>query len=299
MKRNIMGVLACIIASAGLLNIMGCGDKNLDKLSPKEVTELYLKARKNGNIETLRKIVYMPPETTVKERERWKKSMIVCDDEKMTKKIVFSIQKVEYEKIIDKDTAEVGVILFVDVGPGLRTPLQQMMLKKDSGIWKIHCSKLFLNNEEQLRKIINKNPSDADAYYYLAMMVQHKNPAKAKRYFRKYYELAPDGFWIDSNMKEQFKGVDGYKKEEQSLLEKLKKLPLAANKNTIYRNLGQIVIEGGDYEKAEVYFQKAEDELKKKNSYIGAERLKQARQELERLIKLENDKNKAPLIINH
>jgi len=93
-------------------------------------------------------------------------------------------------------------------------------------------------------------------------------------------------------MKEKFKNAIDYKKVEEEMLKELKALPPSANKSTIYIALGQATMEGGDYEKTKMYFQKAEDELKKDPDPIDKERLEKARKELEILMKQENDKSK-------
>ena len=52
----------------------------------------------------------------------------------------------------------------MDAVIGRRTPLMQVVLKRDEGIWKYHYSKSELT-DEQLREMIKRNPPDPDAIY--------------------------------------------------------------------------------------------------------------------------------------
>jgi tetratricopeptide (TPR) repeat protein len=86
-------------------------------------------------------------------------------------------------------------------------------------------------------------------------------------------------------MKEQFEGISDYKKEEQKLLKELGQLPPSANKSAGYIQLGLLLMESGDLDKAEIYLNKAQEELKQKKSFIGSQRLSKAQKELKQLKK--------------
>lgn len=76
--KNLLQVIMIIVLTA----TFGCSEKSVEKLSPKEVTRLYIKARKSGDTDTLRKILYMAPEISDKQRDGRLKSIISGSGEK-------------------------------------------------------------------------------------------------------------------------------------------------------------------------------------------------------------------------
>ena len=239
----------------------GCGKgKNLDSLSPKEVVDLYYQARNDGDIELLQQIIYFPPD--ISEAQRKERLELAGADEKGVMRAVGAKIKAEYEKILDDDTAEVGVVMFVGI-PGLkrRVPFQQVILKKDNSIWKYSHSKHELT-EDHLIAAITKNPYDASAIFHLGRRYQPENPARASRYYRKYHELEPNGFWISEELLDRIEGYESVEREEKKLLEKLKYTPEKSSRRaSVYLTLGQLFTEHEDYKKAEIYFDQAEKVL--------------------------------------
>ena len=244
----------------------GCGKgKNLDSLSPKEVVYLYYQARNDGDIELLQQIIYFPPD--ISEAQRKERLELAGADEKGVMRAVGAKTKAEYEKIIDDDTAEVGVVMFVGI-PGLkrRIPFQQVILKKENNIWKYSHSKHELT-EDQLVAAITKNPFDASAIFHLGRRYQPENSARANRCYRKYHELEPNGFWISEELVDQLKRFKSIEEQEIELLDELQYLPeKSPARSTLYRTLGQVFIEHGDFAKARMYLDKSADALENSNS---------------------------------
>jgi len=205
MKRKIANKLCIVAFFWGVLIFMAaCSDSKKDwsKMSPAEIVERYLAARNSGDTATIRKITYFSPGETESEIERKIQSAVASAEEKGTLRIFGVKTKVEYGKVIDSDTAEAGIIM--DAVIGRRTPLMQVVLKRDEGIWKYHYSKSELT-DEQLREMIKRNPPDPDAFYLLGRKMIASNRKRATRYFMRYKELAPDGFWISSSMNDHIK----------------------------------------------------------------------------------------------
>ena len=173
--------------------------------------------------------------------------------------LFFMKTKIEYEKIINDNTAEVGLVLKMGLlGIGKRIPFQQLILKKEDGTWKYSHSKYELT-EEQLIETVTKNPYDASALYHLGRMYQPKNPARANKYYKKYYELEPKGFWISKELLDQIVSDEDIEKEEQEGLNELHNIPeRSPDRAQVFWTLGQLFAEYGDYEKAKMYFDKAQ-----------------------------------------
>lgn len=175
-----------------------------DRESPDAIMKLYLKARDKGDMETLRKVIYFPPEMTQEDIQNRLQLTITSDSEKMVGMIALSRIIVEYGKRIDDNTAEVGTVIKGYLPFSRRIPFQQIIFVKDGGNWKYHYSKFELT-EGQLEEMIKQKPADADAYYLLGRKYHTSNPIKAGRYYRKYIELNPKGFWVDDSMTRLFK----------------------------------------------------------------------------------------------
>jgi len=257
-KRLQIAIITFLIIVASTM--VGCDKRNRpEKLSPRDVIKLYYDAKNKGDVEFLRQIILFPQGMTVDEINSRIKSEITGADEKMLTRAVGAGIKVEYEKIFDAQTAEVGVVLKMGI-PGFkkRIPFQEIVLKKDDNRWKYSYSKYDLS-EEQLIDAITKNPYDASAIFHLGRLYQPENPAKAIRYYKKYCELEPRGFWVSKELIDQIKGHEDIENEESKLLEKLKNTPeKSPRRASVYWTLGQLFAEHGDYEKAKIYFDQAE-----------------------------------------
>lgn len=259
MKRAFDQIFVVIFMTLLLFSVGGCGENDPSKMSPMEVINLYYKARNKGDIETLLKIIYFPPAISAEQRKAKAKSLLSGGDEKGMMKLARTKINAEYEEIINDDTAEVGVVLWGGI-PGFkkRIPFQQVILIRENSVWKYVKSKYELT-EDELVTIIRENPYDASAIYHLGRKYQPENSAKANRYFRKYYELEPKGFWISKEFLLNLNKNKDFRKIEIELLQKLPNTPERSPRRAgIYRTLGQYFSEYGDYEKARDYFDKAE-----------------------------------------
>lgn len=263
----------------------GCSKKkNLESLSPRQVVKLYHKASNECDTELLRKIIYFPPGTSEVEIEEKIGPSSLSVDGKAAKHMMKIMQMkiaVEYEKILTEDTAEVGVIAKVGIGPlSKRVPGDQIILKRDEGIWKINYSRGDLT-KEQLIDAIREDPQSAWAYYYFGMKTQAENPYKAYRYYQKYYELEPKGFWADRYRKE-IEAYGDLRKMERIILGNIQNTPKnARGQATDYIRLSQMFIVHENTEKARKYLNEAENIQKIKFSRITSENLEKAWQELE------------------
>ncbi len=271
-----------VVLGVYLLFFAGCGrKKNLSQMSPKEVINLYYNARDARDKKTLRRIIYFPAETSesaIKEKIR---ALITSRQEKWLARIVKTKVQAEYEKSIDKDTAEVGVVV---TGRGKRVPFQQVILKKQDGIWKFHYSKWELSIK-QLTEELRENPKNVSVYYLLGNKIRPENPAKAYRFFKKYHKLAPEGFWISDEFlemyKEDMRDFEHTEEYEKATLAEIQNLPShrIASKAKKYRTLGQLFTEKKDYKKAKRYFDKA---VPYADGYpLTKERLTKSRKELQ------------------
>ncbi|MHC4757799.1 MAG: tetratricopeptide repeat protein, partial [Planctomycetota bacterium] len=273
-----------------VFSVTGCDKgKKLDKLSPKEVVELYYQAKDDGDIEILQQITYFSSD--VPEAQKRTKITTSGADEKTVKRMVGAKIKAEYEKMLDDDTAEVGVVIFMGI-PGWkkRVPFQQVILKREDNIWKFSNSK-YEFTEDQLIEKIRENPYNASAIYHLGRKYQSENQAKANRYYRKYRELEPKGFWISKELKNQLERYENVERRENELLGRLQYIPeKSPDRASVYWTLGQLFIEHGEYEKAKTYFAKAEEILKWESNpnSIYIQRFNNAKKALELAVKGES-----------
>lgn len=270
-------IIACFLTL--VLFSGGCSKKgNLTKLSPKEIVDLYHTASGEGNYELLRQITYFPPNTT--EVEINKKigydtdTNIGKDTKALTSMIGVKVVS-HYEKILNENTAEVGICVKTGVGPLSKlTPVDQIILRKDDDIWKVDYSRNQLT-QNQLIEAIKKDSEIAWPYYYMGMSLQSENPYKAYKFYKKYCKLEPDGFFVSNRLQEKFARYENISKEEQRILEANKRIRENSDGQlSNYLYLCQLFIETGDYVKAKRYFTKAEDIIKKKSkldSFLKAE----------------------------
>jgi hypothetical protein len=228
-------------------------------MSPKEIVELYHKARNSGDTKLLKQIIYFEPGTIEEQKQTKVKSVLACLDEKLMVRSVGLRRKVKYQKYIDDNTAEVGTVGSSIFLPWKQYPGNQIILKKQDGIWKYSHIMAELPKDVLIENL-KKHPLDFDLYFHLGRVYLDENPAKAHRYFIKYYELAPKGFWVDEDFLAQLKE---YKKEfndpetyEKQMLNKINSLTGSntVSKAVYYRKLGQLFMELHEYQKAESYF---------------------------------------------
>jgi hypothetical protein len=266
--------------------LAGCSKKkNLGSLSPSRIVKLYYKASNECDVELLRKIIYFPHGTSeVEIKEKIGPSSLSVDGKaaKNMLKIMQMKMAVEYEKILTKDTAEVGVIAKVGIGPlSKRIPGDQIILKRDEGVWKIHYSRGDLT-KEQLVDAIRENPQSAWAYYYFGMKTQAENPYKAYRYYQKYYELEPKGFWAD-RYREAIEAYGDIQKMERIILGSIQNAPKNSDGRAInYVRLSQLFMANNNVEKARKSLDEAKNILKInscRDKFI-IEKYEKARQEL-------------------
>ncbi len=275
-------IILCLIVAVFLIFYLNPFKvKDIKQMSPKEIMALYLKSREKGDIEMLKKIIYFSPEISEDEKNSKVRLAITGADEKTAMSMTMAGIKAECEKIIDVDTAEVGLVITTGIVGVGRRPFIEIVMKKDQGVWKYNYDKYSLTEKQWIDKI-RQNPKDASAYYYLGRLYQHENPARANRYYKKYYEIEPEGFWVNAHFKNNLKEYDDIEEEERKMLADVESLPpKSPNRATDYTYLGQLFTEHGDYQKAQVYFGKSEDILKFNRVPLEVEALEKAKKELE------------------
>lgn len=264
--------------------------KNLEEMSPKEVVNAYYKARDDGNVELLQQIIYFSAGTTEGQKQ---KRIDSCNLTRSPEaKAIFSVMGMKnfakYEKIIDEDSAEVGVCFKGGILQSLLAgkpshiwksyPADQIILKKDQGLWKYHHNKDNFTNTSELVEAIKKSPEDASLYYYYGIHTMSVNPYRAYKYFKKYYELEPDGFWVTEDFLERLKDFEDINSFEKMMLN-CDAPP--GNKSGVYTKIGLGFAECKDYEKANQYYKKAEEVLLKYPGPLAEERLEKAKAELQ------------------
>ncbi len=223
---------------------------------------LYLKARDRGDMKTLREIIYFPPGTPEDEIQNRLRRTVTSSEEKMMSMITLYRVVVEYGKRIDEKTAEVGI-----VGKGYlpflpfsrRKPFQQIVFINDRGSRKYHYSKYELT-KEQLKEMIKRNPMDADAYFLLGSKYSTSFPIRAIRYYKKYLELEPKGFWADDDgMHHLFEEYKDLEELEKGCAEGFRNIPEnSLNRGMSYLELAGVFAETGDADKATMYLEKSE-----------------------------------------
>jgi len=204
MKRAFNQTFIVIFMTLLLFSVGGCGEKDPSRMSPMEVINLYYKSKDKGDAETLRRIIYFPPGTTDNQKEKRVKSELTGQDEKVMTRMFGGKVKAEYETILDENTAEVGVITTVSRKRGA---FQQIILKKEEGLWKYHYSKWDLTID-QLTEELKKNLLNTSLIFLLGSKIFPENPAKGKRYLRKYYEFSPEGFWVDDKLLNRLEDIN-------------------------------------------------------------------------------------------
>jgi tetratricopeptide (TPR) repeat protein len=282
-RYSIISIFVIVILLSIIKYVM---PKNLNSLSPKQALNLYYKAKYKGNVELIKKLIYFPPGTSEAEIKEKIGPSPLSTDAKGARHIMKMTQTraaVEYEKILSEDTAEVGIVAKIGIGPlSKRTSVDQIILKRDSGIWKIHYSRGELT-KEQIENVIRESPKTAWAYYYFGTKTQAENPYKACRYYQKCYELEPKGFWADLCL--AIIGVyEDTQEMERIILGNIQNTPRNSDGRAVdYIRLSQLCVANNNIEKARKYLNKSEEILKAnscRDKFI-IDKYKNVRQELE------------------
>ncbi|MCK5607843.1 hypothetical protein KAR91_38540 [Candidatus Pacearchaeota archaeon] len=253
--------------------------RNLNALSPKEIVSTYYKAKEDGDIELLQQIIYFPPGTSEMQKKSKARSALSGADEKGMMRIVGAKLKAEYQRNLTDNLAEVGVIINVGL-PGFkkRIPFEQIILKHNGEMWKYHYSKWELT-EDQLIEDIRNNPLEASGYYHMGTLIQSENPTKAHRFYKKYYEMERNGFWVTEDFLEKVNMYENTDDFEDDLLKKLPDAP-PGNRSDVFLILGQYFLEFENFDKASLYFQKTEEVIREYPGPLVEERLAKAKREL-------------------
>jgi len=250
-----------------LVALVGCSKKgDLSSLSPMEIVDKYHTASGEGDYELLRQILFFPPDATEEEINKkvgYDTNRSVGKDTKALTSMIGIKVVSRYEKLIDDNTAEVGIAIKAGIGLlGKYTPVDQVILQKQDGVWKIDYSRNQLTRN-QLVDTIKENPKATWPYYYIGMSLQSENPYKAYRFYKKYCELEPDGFFVSDRLLEKFQRFENIEKEEHEQLEIIKAKPENSDgRLSRYLQLCQLFTETGDYAKAEMYLRCAADIIK-------------------------------------
>ena len=237
----------------------------LDKLSPKNIANLYDKAVFWNDCDLLEKIIH--PENSVftinRNPPQWQKGEEYAA--RFFGIIVGAKREVSYQKIIDSSTAEVGFVHYSIYWPFAKHPSGQDILKKYDGIWKIFGFKWVSG---KMLEELKKNPTDLSLYYHCAQdMANNQNRLLAYRFRKKYYELDPQGFWITEHFIKRLK-VDeenyeiNYKNYERQMLTEIEEYSgtwKSSHKAKKCITLARIFMFHQNYQKAEHYLNQAEN----------------------------------------
>ena len=244
---------------------------HLEKLSPKQIVNLCLKAQWKEDHELLRKITHSTNEYT---GER-KKTQLEKDGEVVQRAltILFAIKiEAAHQRAVKPNYVEVGTVDYSRYWPFSKTHHSGMeLLAKEDGIWKLHSSKWKYG---EMIDHLKQNPNDLSSYYLCSQdMANDQNFLMEYRFKKKYYELDPKGFWITKDFLEKLK-IDedkyeiNYENYEKQLLAEMatysKHWKSAKARN--YITLARIFMFHHDYQKAEHYLNDAENVLKDQKS---------------------------------
>ena len=284
----------------------------LSSLSPGEAYELFDRACRQGNIKLIKQLYFFPPGTSPEEREK------IANEFKYTPED-FALEnfyggwreKVTYEEIISEDTAIVGISTYIPflyrvlslsfvLFKTSPSPWIEVLMRKENGIWKVY--KPYSPTEKELLENIKKNPSDARSYYYLGEIYEGRDRyVKAWKYYEKYLELAPNGFWapeVKEWVKEYREEYKDLKKKEKEYLQYIEKYEDKETKATYLRYLGYFYFDTGQYIKAKKALEMSlelDPEQKATDVTVSAtEEMKKLLQEIEKILK-EKSENPIPM----
>ena len=184
------------------LCLASCKDnaKELSEMSPSEIAELYIKFRQNDTHDKLREIVCFP------DNDLRLKNLMKSSAEKGLDNLGTYLE-VSYEKIINEDTAEVGIslnLLFKH-----KTPFEQLILKKEEGVWKLYGFKFENKSIEDLLIMLDTSTVDPDVYFYLGRKYSVDRYEKASEYCKKYLALSDNKFWDGPNLQKIIRQGEG------------------------------------------------------------------------------------------
>lgn len=236
-------IIFVILTICGILIIKTDTHNNIVEMSPREIIDLYLKIRTEGRHDELPQILCHP-------NDEAKINNLMASDAEKTLYSFLAKRKTAYEKIIDANTAEVGIVLSI---AGKIIPLQQMILKKAGGIWKLRESKFNNTSKEQLHEMLKITPVDPDIYYYLGKLYSTDRYVLAAQYYEKYLELSDNMFWDGPDMQ----GVIKQGKEIDSFIEQYKPFvdanPFLPRNDTLCAKLALAYMDKGDLVNAKKY----------------------------------------------
>lgn len=228
------------------LCLASCKDnaKELSEMSPSEIAELYIKFRQNDTHDKLREIVCFP------DNDLRLKNLMKSSAEKGLDNLGTYLE-VSYEKIINEDTAEVGIslnLLFKH-----KTPFEQLILKKEEGVWKLYGFKFENKSIEDLLIMLDTSTVDSDVYFYLGRKYSVDRYEKASEYCKKYLALSDNKFWDGPNLQKiirQGEEIDFFIAEQTKIIDAG---PLQTRHATICAKLALAFMDRGDLIKAEKY----------------------------------------------
>ncbi|MBN1621534.1 MAG: hypothetical protein JW871_02970 [Endomicrobiales bacterium] len=269
--KNYFKKLVLLICIMILLLTYGCNKKkNINEMSPMQIVDFYITASDKGNYDLLRQIVYLPSDATeeqINKKIGYNPSPTSAEKYSVEAgKAVLNLvggmnQITDYEKILSETTAEVGIVLKIG---GRKAAGDQIVLRRDNGVWKIDYSRSELSIE-QLIEVLEQNPDTAWAWYYLGMHTQSDSFYKAHRYYKKYYELEPNGFFVSEDFLETLEKWGNFETQEIELLKMVQNNPPDGDgKISDYIRLCQLCMVHEKYKKAEEYLEEANQIIKRK-----------------------------------
>jgi len=279
----------------------------LSSLSPGEAYELFYRARRQGNIKLIKQLYFFPPGTSLEEREKIANELKYSRGARVLENFYGIREKVTYEEIISEDTAIVGISLvtpflcrvltfFLSLSfQAFKTPSipwTEVLMCKENGIWKVYY-KEYSPTEKELLENIKRNPKDARSYYYLGRIYWGRDRyIKAWKYYEKYLQLAPHGFWspeveeIVKKCREEYKDL---KKKEKEYLQYIEKSEDKEEKARFLRYLGYFYFDTGQYLKAkkalEMSLQLNPEQTATNVKISATEEMKKLLQEIEKILK--------------
>ncbi|OQA88483.1 MAG: hypothetical protein BWY31_00347 [Lentisphaerae bacterium ADurb.Bin242] len=250
MKKNYFTPFVFLLTLFSTLVATSCGDnspKALSEMSPTEIANLYIKFRNDETTNNIKTIVFFP------KNELWVRNLMKSSPEKDLDKIGLKL-KVDYEKVIDDNMAEVGII--VDFPIKGRIPQKQFILKKRDGGWKLYHHKFEDRSLEELLHMANASIVDPDVYFYLGRHYSVDRYGKASEYYKKYLEVSDNKFWDGPDLQmviKQGNEIDSFIEQQTRIIDAG---PLLQRHAVICAKLALAYIDKGDLQNAEKYLSK-------------------------------------------